>query len=247
MHVDWWTLGLQTVNALVLVWILWKFLFDPVASIIAERQRTTLALLADAQAAKASAEQVAHKAALAADQLARQQSDAHDAIAAQVDSQKASMLAAAQADAEQLRAAARSEIASMRAAAEVEQGNTACALALDIAAKLLERLPAETRVSGFIDGLVVGLTALPEATRQTLCDAHDPLRLLVPRPLTSEELTACRTAIGHAVGCNPAISVAVTPALIAGLELESAHAVVRNSLRNDLACLKRELSVREGE
>lgn len=38
MTIDWWTLGLQTVNVLVLVWILARFLFRPVARIIADRQ-----------------------------------------------------------------------------------------------------------------------------------------------------------------------------------------------------------------
>jgi F-type H+-transporting ATPase subunit b len=38
MHIDWWTLALQTVNALVLIWILTRFFFHPVMNIIAKRQ-----------------------------------------------------------------------------------------------------------------------------------------------------------------------------------------------------------------
>ncbi len=38
MHIDWSTLALQTINALVLVWLLARFLFRPVAEIVAERQ-----------------------------------------------------------------------------------------------------------------------------------------------------------------------------------------------------------------
>ena len=38
MQIDWWTLGLQTVNALVLIWLLSRFLFRPIASILAERE-----------------------------------------------------------------------------------------------------------------------------------------------------------------------------------------------------------------
>lgn len=247
MHIDWWTLGLQTVNALVLVWILSRFLFAPVAKIVAERQRVALALLADAQAAKDAAEQGAHASALAAEQLAKQRSDAQDAVAAQADALKTSVLDAARADAEKLRIAARSDIVAMRAAAKVAQEESASAFALDIAAKLLDRLPAEVKVNGFIGGLVTGLTALPETTRQSLRDAHDTLRLLVPRPLSDDELTTCRDAIGQAIGGTPTIRVVVETELIAGLELESAQAVVRNSLRNDLANLKRQLVSHEGE
>ena len=35
MQIDWWTLGLQAVNALVLVWLLAHFLFRPVVDAIA--------------------------------------------------------------------------------------------------------------------------------------------------------------------------------------------------------------------
>ena len=56
MHIDWWTLGLQTVNAVVLIWLLAHFLFRPVADAIAGRQKAAGQLLADAKAAKAAAE-----------------------------------------------------------------------------------------------------------------------------------------------------------------------------------------------
>ena len=38
MHIDWSTLALQTINVLILVWILARFLFRPVREIIAKRQ-----------------------------------------------------------------------------------------------------------------------------------------------------------------------------------------------------------------
>ena len=38
MHIDWWTLALQTVNVLVLIWILARFFFRPVVDIVAKRQ-----------------------------------------------------------------------------------------------------------------------------------------------------------------------------------------------------------------
>ena len=55
MHFDWWTLALQTVNVLVLIWILARFFFRPVADIVAKRQAETNKLLADAAAAREQA------------------------------------------------------------------------------------------------------------------------------------------------------------------------------------------------
>ena len=63
MHLDPWTLALQTINVLVLVWLLARFLFRPVAAIIAARRAAADALMADAEAARAKA--AAEAAALA--------------------------------------------------------------------------------------------------------------------------------------------------------------------------------------
>ena len=41
MHIDRWTLALQTVNVLVLIWLLHRFFFRPVADIVAKRQAET--------------------------------------------------------------------------------------------------------------------------------------------------------------------------------------------------------------
>lgn len=57
MSLDWWTLGLQTINVVVLVWLLSRFLFKPVARIIAERQQAAEHLLAEADQARQAADE----------------------------------------------------------------------------------------------------------------------------------------------------------------------------------------------
>ena len=38
MHLDWWTIGLQTVNFAILVWLLHRFLYKPVLAMIDARK-----------------------------------------------------------------------------------------------------------------------------------------------------------------------------------------------------------------
>ena len=38
MQIDWWTLGLQTVNFLIVIWLLSRFLYRPIRRIIEERE-----------------------------------------------------------------------------------------------------------------------------------------------------------------------------------------------------------------
>jgi F-type H+-transporting ATPase subunit b len=40
MTIDWWTLGIQAVNVIILVWLLARFFWRPVAAMIEQRGRS---------------------------------------------------------------------------------------------------------------------------------------------------------------------------------------------------------------
>ena len=241
MQIDWWTLVLQGVNALVLIWLLAHFLFRPVVNAIAERQKAAGQLLADATAAKAAAESEREKAAAEAAVLAAHRSEALKAAEAEAAAAKAALFAEGQAEADKLRAAAKAEIDAARRTEALAAEDRAGRLAVDIATKLLDRLPPEARVAAFIDGIATGLAKLPEGTRATLGADGASVRLTAARAVTAEEVEACRKALAGVLGHPVLLKVSVEPELIAGLELEAPHAVVRNSFRADLVRLKSEL------
>jgi F-type H+-transporting ATPase subunit b len=241
MQIDWWTLGLQTVNALVLIWLLAHFLFRPVVDAIAARQRAAGQLLAVAQAAKAAAESERAKAAAEAASLAEHRSKALKAAEAEAATAKAALLTEAQADADKLRAAAKAEIEAARRTEALAAEDRAGRLAVDIATKLLDRLPLEARVAAFIDGIATGLAKLPEGTRASIGADGSSIRLTAACAVTPEEVEACRKALAGVLGHPVSVEVTVEPDLIAGIELKAPHAVVRNSFRADLVRLKSEL------
>ncbi|MFP3504813.1 F0F1 ATP synthase subunit delta [Burkholderia sp. SIMBA_062] len=245
MHIDWWTLGLQTVNALILIWLLGRFLFRPVARMVAERQQAAAALMSDAAAAKAAAVDTRERAAAELERIAQQRAQLLDAASAEAAALKTSLETAAHADAERLRADARNEIDALRRDAAQSDAARASQLALDIAARLLDRLPPQARVAGFIDGLAAALADLPDATRAQLATGADGLRLVAARALSDDELAGCRAALARVIGREVALHASVDPTVIAGLELEAPHAIVRNSFRDDLAHLEKELLAHE--
>ncbi len=55
MELDWSTFLLQIINFLVLVWILNRFLYQPVMKVIAERKAAVEKTLADSERARAEA------------------------------------------------------------------------------------------------------------------------------------------------------------------------------------------------
>lgn len=241
MHIDWWTLGLQTVNALVLIWLLAHFLFRPVADAIAGRQKAAAQMLADAKAAKAAAEAERNRTAEETARLAEHRAEAFKAVEAEAAAAKSALLAKAQAEADKLLASARVEIDTERHAEDLAAGDRAAKLAVDIAAKLLNRLPADARISGFIDGVAAGVATLPAETKASFGAMGEPIRLMAARTVTSEQEAACRDALAKVLGHAVTVEISVDPALIAGIELAAPEASVRNSFRADLARLKSEL------
>ena len=242
MNIDWWTLGLQTVNLLVLLWILGRFLFRPMTRIIAGRQAEADRLLADADAARDRA-RVAEQAAQAErDNAAGSRGALLDKAREEAEAQRAALLDAAQKDAQKLIADARTSIDQMRAQEQVQTGARAAQLAVDIADRLLLRLPGPVPVAGFIAGFEQALTALPEAARASIAAAGQSAILKSTSPLSTTEQQQLSAAIERATGHAVSFTQQSDPSLIAGLRLETPNAIINNNLRADLDRIAAELT-----
>lgn len=241
MKIDWWTLGLQTINVVILVWLLSRFLFKPVAKIIAERQASAARLLSDAQAARDAAQRDREVASEDALRLAAAHEQALREAGSAAEVEKARLLAQAQLEAAHLREQGRIDAASARAAEARVMEDRAANLAVDIASRLLARLPDSARVDGFVDGLAVAVAALPAGSRAALASGV-PLRVSAARSLTLTERDQLRAAISESLGRAVTVETTVDPSLLAGLELSGGGVVVRNSLRADLAHVREALT-----
>ena len=49
MTIDWWTLGIQAVNVIILVWLLARFFWRPVAAMIEQRRATARQIMTEAE------------------------------------------------------------------------------------------------------------------------------------------------------------------------------------------------------
>lgn len=240
MQIDWWTLGLQTVNALVLIWLLSRFLFRPIAAILAERRAAATQLLEEAAAKEAAARALEEKAQAALDAIASDRAASVRAATLEAEEARRVLLDAARAEAERARAGAQAEIERSRKSEQRAEAWRANQLALDIARRLLERLPPSSQVTGFVDGLVEGVGALSTEARGEFSRRADAV-LSAPRALTAEEEALCRGELTKAFGGPVRFATRADPSLIAGLELENEHTSIRNSLRADLERISAEL------
>ncbi|MCC5975266.1 MAG: hypothetical protein JJT81_14605 [Rubellimicrobium sp.] len=232
MNFDPWTLGFQAVNVLVLVWLLHRFFWTPVAAMIAERQARAATLLDEAEARRAKAE--AHLADIEA---------THAAIGAERDA----MLAAARKDAEAARDAlidaARAEAAALHDTAKDARVRAAAALkatameeaqglALTIAGRLAARLDGASVDAAFLGWLVQGVRDLSDADRKALTGAG--LELVSATLQDAEAQDHISAALSDALGTPVTLRFRADPGLIAGHELHSPHFTLRNSWAADL-------------
>ena len=242
MTIDWWTLGIQAVNVVILVWLLGRFFWRPIAAMIEQRRATAQKILAEAEAKRSEA-----TAALAEIERTR----------AGFDKEREAILAAAHEAAEQartallatggketaaLQAAAKAAIEKERDAAEAGWTERASRLAVEIAQRLVARLNGPAVTDAFLDWLLREIKGLPADVRKALAADGVALEAVSAAPIEPADQERYRKRIGEAFGIHPRIDFKVDPALIAGLELRGPHFVVANSWRADLTRIVADLA-----
>ncbi|WP_304305698.1 F0F1 ATP synthase subunit B [Pseudacidovorax intermedius] len=230
MSFHWTTFAFQLVNVVVLLAILQRFLFRPLADVIARRQAQTAAAVQAADAAKAQAEMAARQAEAETQATLNARQQLLAAAQADAQAQRAELLTQARAEAARIVAEGQALAEQDAAARERRTWDHARALAAGIATRALGAQP--TAPEGYAQRLADALQSMPGPERQALL-AGGHLRLVAPRPLTDDQWQAARQALTPWLA--DALPAPVTdPALIAGLELCSDTGAVRNSLAHDL-------------
>jgi F-type H+-transporting ATPase subunit b len=219
MTIDFWGLGLQAVNVLILVWLLSRVFWRPVAAAIARRQDTANKVLETAAAAQAKADEALEEATKAR---------------AEAETATKAAMAEARTKADTLLANAKATIAKDAEAARKANESQAADLSLTIAARLLERLNGPAVQSVFLSQLVEAIEKMSDADRAALVADPKGIEIVTATdPGADEEKIV--NAVHAALGDTPKLSFVTEPDLIAGLELRSPHFVLHNSWQADLA------------
>ncbi len=242
MTIDWWTLGIQTVNVIVLIWLLARFFWRPVAAMIEQRRATAQQILAEAEAKRGQATD-----ALAQIERTRAGFDKErDTIVAAAyeiaEEARTATLAVTAKEAAALEASARMAIEKERDGAEAAWMERANLLAVEIARRLVARLDGPVVSDAFLDWLLQEIRGLPENVRNAVTADGVVLEAVSASPIAPGDQERYRELIGGAFGVHPRINFEVDAALIAGLELRGPHLVVANSWRADLTRILADLA-----
>jgi len=241
MHIDLWTLGLQAINAIVLIWLLARFLFRPITAIVAARRQAAEALLAEAAAARKQAQAEAAELTRQRQGVGAEADRVLDAARTAAEAERGRLREQGAREAAQARTDAELAIARERDAMQRGLDARAGQLAVTIARRLLEPLPADTITMAMLRSLVAKITVMSDAERKRLASPDGETEIVAAAPLDEAEQAACRTMLAKALGGPTELRFSVDPALIAGIELRLPHALIRNSWQADLERIEREL------
>lgn len=236
MTIDWWTLALQTINVVVLVALLGRFFFRPVAAAVAARKAEIAARLADADAARAEADRLMAARQAKLDAVDAERDRLIAAARAEAERQGAAVTGAAREEALRITAQGATDLARARTAAEDHARAEAERLALAIARRLVARLPAGSLNAAFADGLAAELGTLTPGERAQV--AEGPVRITAAAPLAEADRAALAAALAPFGAAS--FETAVDPGLVAGLTLTAPGLLVENAWGADLGRIAKE-------
>ena len=252
MLIDWFTVGAQLLNFLILVWLMKRFLYQPVLDAIAAREQKIAAELADAAATKAQAHEqrtefqkknqafdeqraallIEAKAAAKAERE-RLRAEAHEAA----DAARAQRAKAQLADAQQLHA----EIAQQTQQQVFDISRRALG---DLAGVGLEQRACEV----FIERLQIlkgpALATLASAL-QGVSDSK-PALLRSAFELPQAQRTAIQAALENAFGQSIALKFETAPELVSGIELTAQGQKLAWNISEYLSALSSDLQAKLG-
>ncbi|MXQ09014.1 ATPase [Alphaproteobacteria bacterium GH1-50] len=241
MTLDWWGLGLQAINVLILVWLLSRVFWRPIAGAITRRQDAAQAMLEEGKTAQAKADAaLAEVAETRAGIAAEREAILADAKAT-ADKVAKAALKDAQTKADAMIAAARTAIDRDRNTARKENATRAAELSVEIAARLLGRFNTPAVQATFLSQLVEAIAGMSASDRTALIASADDIEIITATNPEDEERAKIEQAVKDALDGTPSVRLVTDPDLIAGLELRSGHFVLHNSWRADLENILKEV------
>lgn len=225
MLIDWFTVGAQVLNFVVLVWLMQRFLYQPVLQAIAVREKQIADQIADAaaQAAQAQTErQIFEKKNAAFDQ---QRADLLSQATAQATAEGLRLAEKAQQAAEALAAQRQQSLAVQAAHLQQWIAGRAAHEVFAVARKTLADLANVGLEERMVELFTRQLSALAHPAKEPLAAAlqHSAEPALVRScfALPAEQQTAIRQAIGRAFSADVELRFETVADAVCGIELRA--------------------------
>jgi len=241
--IDWFTVGAQALNFLVLVWLLKRFLYRPILDAIDAREKRIAAELADAGAKQAQAQKERDEFQHKNEELDQQRAALLSQATADADRERERLFDEARKTADALRAkrqeALRSDALSLNQAISRRTQKEVFAIArkalMDLATAGLEERMVEvfSRRLREMDG------EAKASLGGALASASEPALVRSAFDLPAEQRAAIQNAVNETFSAEIRVRFATAPDLVSGIELTSNGRKVAWSIADYLASLEK--------
>jgi F-type H+-transporting ATPase subunit b len=214
--IDWFTVGAQAVNFMILVWLLHRYLYKPVLAAIDAREQKIAAKIKDAQTqetqAKTASEELRQRNAAFDGERAALMRKATEEGAAE----RQRLIGSARQDADLLRTKLTQSLSAERAELGRQLSVRIQAEVFALTRKALSELAGASLEDRMIEVLINRLRELPEKQRLELAGTVLARSAYEPSPSGRTKLEA---AIHECLGADVAVRFETAPAVVCGFEL----------------------------
>jgi F-type H+-transporting ATPase subunit b len=239
VELDWTTFILELINFLVLVWILNRFLYQPVMNVIAQRKAAIKKTLSDAESTRTDAQtlQIQYENRLTEWEQEREKARAQlrDEISAERNRLLEALLTELDQEREKAAAIEQRHMRDLMQQAEA----TAIAQGGAFASRLLSRLGSPELERKIIDMVIKDLPRLPDnqmqVIRSTTPATKLPMKVTSAYPLAETQREALRQACGALAGRDVTCEFLEDRNLIAGLRISFGSWMLRANVQDELA------------
>ena len=237
MELNWSTFVLEVINFLVLIWILKRFLYQPILNVIAERRRLVEEELAKARTTESEADALRQQYVGRLEAWEAEKGEAKEQLALEIEQERARRLSELAAALEQEKEKARvaearqqAEKAHVLAQQALEQGAM-------FSSRLLEQAAGPELEARLLDLLIAGLAELPEEQRRRLSDQwREPspsAQVCSAYELSADQRERLEAALKKLADVAD-IRFRRDESLIAGLHIEVGAWVIAANVRDEL-------------
>jgi F-type H+-transporting ATPase subunit b len=246
MLIDWFTVVAQAVNFLILVWLMKRYLYQPILKALDAREKRIAAELADADKKEAEAtaerEEFKHKN----DEFERQRAAMLNKATDEASAERQRLLDAARKDAEGLRAKLQESLGSEFRTLHEELARRTQAEVFAIARKALSDLAGENleeRIAGVFVQRMKELNSDEKARLAALFKSpYQTVQVRSAYVLGTAQRTAIESAIKENLAATAPVHFEVVPNLVSGIELVIQGQKVAWSIADYLTSLEKDVN-----
>ena len=246
MLIDWFTVGAQALNFLVLVWLMKRFLYKPILHAIDAREQRIAAELSDADAMKAEAKRAQVEFQHKNQELDRERSTLMSQATQDATAAGERAIAAARAAADALTVMRNKALQSEARALQAALARRTQDVVFEIARKAFSDLAAtslEERLGEIFTRRLRELGSEPKALlAQALKATTEPALVRSAFALPSREQALLQNALNETFSAEVQVRFEVAPNVISGIELSCGGQHVGWSLANYLTSLESSVS-----